>query len=193
MIEGLEDGNVAVLSKVHHAAIDGASGNEMTVALLDLTPEIAEHEPDEEWVPDRVPDRRRAAHATRPPRWSASPSAWPGPLGKTAGGALAVRRRNRAQPNLAAAAVAVLGAAHVVQHGHHPAPELRLHVGVAPHGEGGEERHRRHGERRRARPLRRRAPVATSTRTASTPTARSSRWCRCRCAATTRRTRWATG
>ena len=61
VIEGLEDGNVAVLSKVHHAAIDGASGNEMTVALLDLTPEIAEHEPDEEWVPDRVPDRRRAA------------------------------------------------------------------------------------------------------------------------------------
>jgi WS/DGAT/MGAT family acyltransferase len=56
VIEGLEDGNVAVLSKVHHAAIDGASGNELTVALLDLTPEIATHEPDEEWVPDRIPN-----------------------------------------------------------------------------------------------------------------------------------------
>ena len=31
-----------LLSKVHHAAIDGASGNELTVALLDLTPELAE-------------------------------------------------------------------------------------------------------------------------------------------------------
>ncbi|MGQ0830950.1 MAG: WS/DGAT/MGAT family O-acyltransferase [Microthrixaceae bacterium] len=55
LIEGLEGGNVGLLSKVHHAAIDGASGNELLVALLDLTPEIAEHEPEEEWVPDRIP------------------------------------------------------------------------------------------------------------------------------------------
>ena len=53
VIEGLEDGNVAVLSKVHHAAIDGASGNELTVALLDLTSEIAKHDVTEEW--DNVP------------------------------------------------------------------------------------------------------------------------------------------
>lgn len=55
VIEGLESGHVACLSKVHHAAIDGASGNELTVALLDLTPEVAEHVPAEEWVPDREP------------------------------------------------------------------------------------------------------------------------------------------
>jgi len=55
LIEGLEGGNVALLSKVHHAAIDGASGNELLVALLDLTPEIAEHVPETEWVPDRIP------------------------------------------------------------------------------------------------------------------------------------------
>ena len=55
IIEGLENGNVALLSKVHHAAIDGASGNELQVALLDLTEEIAQHEPDHEWVPDRIP------------------------------------------------------------------------------------------------------------------------------------------
>jgi WS/DGAT/MGAT family acyltransferase len=55
LIEGLEGGNVGLLTKVHHAAIDGASGNELLVALLDLSPEVALHEPEEEWVPDRVP------------------------------------------------------------------------------------------------------------------------------------------
>jgi WS/DGAT/MGAT family acyltransferase len=100
VIEGLEDGNVAVLSKVHHAAIDGASGNEMTVALLDLTPEIAQHEPEEEWQPDRVPTELEllsyaaSSLARQPVRVAKA-------LGKTAGAAMAVRRRNRAEPNLA--------------------------------------------------------------------------------------------
>src|SRR5262245_20199265 len=39
LIDGVAGGHVAVLSKVHHAAIDGASGNEITVATLDLAPE----------------------------------------------------------------------------------------------------------------------------------------------------------
>ncbi len=55
LIEGLEGGNVGLLSKVHHSAIDGASGNELLVALLDLSPEIADHTPEEEWKPDRQP------------------------------------------------------------------------------------------------------------------------------------------
>lgn len=55
LIEGLEGGNVGLLSKVHHAAIDGASGNELLVALLDLSPEVVEHVPEEAWRPDRVP------------------------------------------------------------------------------------------------------------------------------------------
>ncbi len=55
-LEGLEDGRVATLTKVHHAAIDGASGSEITVALFDLSPEVATHpEPDEPWRPDPVP------------------------------------------------------------------------------------------------------------------------------------------
>ena len=40
LIDGLEGGHVAVLSKVHHAAIDGASGEELLVAILDMSPEI---------------------------------------------------------------------------------------------------------------------------------------------------------
>lgn len=56
LIEGLEGGNVAMLSKVHHAAIDGASGNELLVALLDLSPAVEEHVPTEEWRPDHLPN-----------------------------------------------------------------------------------------------------------------------------------------
>ncbi len=65
LIEGLEDGHVAVLTKVHHAAIDGASGEELMVALLDLTAEGDDKgEPEEAWVPDRVPtDTELVAYA----------------------------------------------------------------------------------------------------------------------------------
>jgi WS/DGAT/MGAT family acyltransferase len=55
IIEGLEGGNVAALTKVHHAAIDGVSGNEITVAMLQLGPEDEPPPPTEEWKPDRVP------------------------------------------------------------------------------------------------------------------------------------------
>jgi len=56
VIEGLEHGHVAVLTKVHHAAIDGASGNEITVATLDLEADPPPTpEPDEPWEPDEVP------------------------------------------------------------------------------------------------------------------------------------------
>lgn len=56
VIDGLEGGLMALVTKVHHAAIDGASGEELMVALLDLSPEGDEKpEPSEPWTPDRVP------------------------------------------------------------------------------------------------------------------------------------------
>ena len=38
VIEGLEDGRVAIVPKVHHAAVDGVSGAEIMVHLFDLSP-----------------------------------------------------------------------------------------------------------------------------------------------------------
>lgn len=65
-IEGLEGGRVATLTKVHHAAIDGMAGSEITVALFDFSPEVAEHPPAELWEPDKVPsDVEMLTYATQ--------------------------------------------------------------------------------------------------------------------------------
>ncbi len=99
IIEGLEDGNIAALSKVHHAAIDGASGNEMTVAILDMTPEVAELPPPEkEWQADRVPTEIEllgyAANSLARQPFRVAKAAR-----KTAGALLRIRERNR-QPDV---------------------------------------------------------------------------------------------
>jgi diacylglycerol O-acyltransferase / wax synthase len=55
VIEGLEQGHVGVLTKVHHAAVDGVAGNEIIVAMMQLSPDDEAPQPAEPWQPDRVP------------------------------------------------------------------------------------------------------------------------------------------
>jgi WS/DGAT/MGAT family acyltransferase len=94
LIEGLQDGNVGLLSKVHHAAIDGASGNELLVALLDLSPEVAVHVPDAEWKPDHVPtDAELLGYAAN--SLARQPIRVARSLARTASAALAVRRHGQ--------------------------------------------------------------------------------------------------
>jgi len=45
VIEGLEDGHVAILAKIHHAMIDGMSGIDIASVLYDVTPEPRPVEP----------------------------------------------------------------------------------------------------------------------------------------------------
>jgi diacylglycerol O-acyltransferase / wax synthase len=41
LVEGFADGTVALVTKVHHALMDGSAGGDLMTSLLDLTPEIA--------------------------------------------------------------------------------------------------------------------------------------------------------
>ena len=99
LIDGLEDGRVAVLSKVHHAAIDGASGEELIVAILDLTPEIEQKPvPAEPWAPDKVPtDTELVGYAAV--SLAQTPIRAAKALQRTAGVALQIRGTNR-QPDV---------------------------------------------------------------------------------------------
>lgn len=54
VVDGLADGTVAIVEKVHHALIDGASGVELATLLFDLTPGAPREEP--MWLPRAVPD-----------------------------------------------------------------------------------------------------------------------------------------
>src|SRR4051812_1819143 len=56
VIQGLENGHVALFNKVHHSAVDGVSGNEILSAILDPSPEGREIDPPEhEYHGERVP------------------------------------------------------------------------------------------------------------------------------------------
>jgi WS/DGAT/MGAT family acyltransferase len=54
-IEGLEDGHVATLLKVHHAMIDGLSGMHLAAAIYDLSPDPPEFPPPSVWSPEPEP------------------------------------------------------------------------------------------------------------------------------------------
>jgi WS/DGAT/MGAT family acyltransferase len=55
VIEGLEDGSWALLTKYHHATIDGASGVLMMTLLNDLTPDAPPPGESPPWEPEEIP------------------------------------------------------------------------------------------------------------------------------------------
>lgn len=58
LIEGLEDGQFAILNKVHHAMVDGLSGSDIMETLLDESPDVAAPTPSV-WVPTAPPSTVR--------------------------------------------------------------------------------------------------------------------------------------
>ncbi len=54
-VAGVPEGSFALVTKIHHAAIDGASGAEISAAIHDVSPEDTVEPPDNEWHPERFP------------------------------------------------------------------------------------------------------------------------------------------
>ncbi len=54
-IEGLPPGCFAMYMKIHHSAIDGATGNQIVEALHDLTPIPGDFRTEDNWQPESEP------------------------------------------------------------------------------------------------------------------------------------------
>ena len=54
MVEGLEDGQWALLGKTHHCMVDGVSGTDLLAVLMDVSPDATPAPPDE-WNPKPAP------------------------------------------------------------------------------------------------------------------------------------------
>jgi diacylglycerol O-acyltransferase / wax synthase len=54
LVEGLEDGRWAIISKVHHCMVDGVAGTDLMQVVFDLTPDTRHEEP-RDWSPQRGP------------------------------------------------------------------------------------------------------------------------------------------
>ncbi|HEY4397319.1 MAG TPA: wax ester/triacylglycerol synthase family O-acyltransferase [Acidimicrobiia bacterium] len=95
IVDGLEGGMVASVTKMHHAAVDGISGAELTATLLDLEPDPQPVEPpDAPWTPAAAPSSLTvAARAARD--LLREPLAAGSVLARTARAALRLVRHNR--------------------------------------------------------------------------------------------------
>ncbi|HEX5899011.1 MAG TPA: wax ester/triacylglycerol synthase family O-acyltransferase [Solirubrobacteraceae bacterium] len=124
MVEGLADGGFALISKTHHALIDGIAGVDIAQVIFDLTPVPAEvPHPDEAWQPAREPSGAQLLTS--------------GTVGllrtglRTAVAAAAMA--TRPAQALRSARVAVEGLGEVAWAGLNPAPPTPLNVEIGPH------------------------------------------------------------
>src|SRR5260221_14548456 len=99
VVAGHEHGMIACITKTHQAAIDGVSGAELTVNLLDLQPEPAPvPEQEKPWKADKVPsDIELVGHALS--SLARQPLLGFKAARRTLGTVLNTRRRNR-QPDV---------------------------------------------------------------------------------------------
>ena len=182
MVEGLEQGHWALVSKVHHCMVDGVSGTDLLAVVLDSEPEPAAPMPDS-WHPGARAERRaargrRARRSRRQPVRAAARGAFGDAC--TASGARAARRV-RARP----ARVDGRGAADaavVAQRTDRSAPPLGLGAHHARRREDGSQGARRHGERRRAHRAHAGSAICCSRATSRSTDASCARSFRCRCA-----------
>jgi len=124
LVEGVADRRFAVLSKTHHALVDGISGIDIMTVLFDSSPEpMPVAPPDHEWVARPLPtDIQLLAEALL------ERATVPAEMVR---GVRAVVRGPRAVATRAAKATAALGA--LALGGLQPAPSSLLNVPIGPH------------------------------------------------------------
>ena len=100
VIEGLADGNVALVAKVHHCGVDGSAGAEFMVHLFDLDPAGDRPEPPEPIEPEHVPSDGELMYHAAASRMRARLDIIP-LVGKTISSAsqLIASRRDSARPS----------------------------------------------------------------------------------------------
>ena len=54
--EGLADGQVAIVAKMHHALADGVAANALLANITDLSPESRPTPPEDSWAPEPTPE-----------------------------------------------------------------------------------------------------------------------------------------
>jgi diacylglycerol O-acyltransferase / wax synthase len=57
LVQGLKRKRFALLTKTHHALVDGVAGVDIATVLFDVTPVPEPAEPDHEWVPEPEPSQ----------------------------------------------------------------------------------------------------------------------------------------
>jgi diacylglycerol O-acyltransferase len=124
LVQGLEDGCFALISKTHHALVDGVAGVDLATVLFDLepVPPPIPHE-GEPWVPQREPSA--VGMAARGVRGVVE-------LPFSIAGR-ALRAASRPGSTLHAARESVEGVAEVAWAALNPAPHTPLNVPIGPH------------------------------------------------------------
>lgn len=61
VVEGLAGGRVAVITKLHHAIMDGGAGAEIMARIFDLTPDQPIEVVEDDWAPEEMPSQVRLA------------------------------------------------------------------------------------------------------------------------------------
>ncbi|HEY5142919.1 MAG TPA: wax ester/triacylglycerol synthase family O-acyltransferase [Solirubrobacteraceae bacterium] len=124
LIEGLDEGRWALVTKTHHAVIDGISGVDLATVLFDLSPEgtVIEH-PAEAWEPAAEPTTAELVAS--------------GAVGVARTVVDGVRRLTSlaARPSevLAEVREGLEGVGEIAWAGLNPAPETPLNVEIGPH------------------------------------------------------------
>jgi diacylglycerol O-acyltransferase len=124
LVERLEGGRFALISKTHHALVDGVAGMDLATVLFDAqpVPRPVAH-PDSEWRPEPEPSAAQLVAA--------------GVKGIVKGGvevaARTVGAATRPQTTLQRAGVALEGVGEIAWAGLNPAPESPLNVPIGPH------------------------------------------------------------